>query len=438
LSPKSDEPAKSAIVPVSAESPVSMATPAIPKPVAPRELGTEGRTTAALTDGARRNVEGGRSAGYQDAAGPIVHGRDLARNQAVAQPGDSPAPGSPSSEGTEAADLVSSSAVSGAREPSGEGGQRLLAGETGSQSGKRGQTAAAGQMPMVAGNQELASARLASAVPSTQERDEPDRPGLPRFSSKSLTAHDFAPTNAEKPEHRPSADPVLSHQVHSPGAILATGSGVHSGSRQPSDSQGQPSDSLLDASPLGRDAMSPKSGTAPGSIITVGPASGVSAHETFATIDQNAGIGRPSWVHAGSQHAEAGFEDPDLGWIGVRADMTASGVHAALVPASGEAARVLGGHLTGLNVYLAEQRTRVETLTLSAPEGRDQTTGQGMQQGAGQNPDHGSHAEQQSGVQAGSTAISSTRITGAALPIESAIPLAWAGGSEGGHISVMA
>ena len=46
------------------------------------------------------------------------------------------------------------------------------------------------------------------------------------------------------------------------------------------------------------------------------------------------------------------------------------------------AAEALSGHLAGLNTFLAENRTAIETLTVAAPEGR--STGQGMDHGANQ------------------------------------------------------
>jgi hypothetical protein len=132
--------------------------------------------------------------------------------------------------------------------------------------------------------------------------------------------------------------------------------------------------------------------------------------ETFAALDAESSAGTPSWVHAGTHRAEAGFQDPALGWVGVRADLSGGGVHAALVPGSAEAAVALGGHLAGLNAYLAEQHTPVESLTLAAPEGRpaefgmDQGAGQNMHQnmhqGAGQDSGQGASSGQQSSPQA--------------------------------------
>jgi hypothetical protein len=177
---------------------------------------------------------------------------------------------------------------------------------------------------------------------------------------------------------------------------------------------------------------------------TPGPAS----RETFAALDAGSAGGTPTWIHAGAQRAEAGFQDPALGWVGVRADVGAGGVHAALVPGSADAAQALGGHLAGLNSYLAEQHTPVETLTLAAPEGRwagpagNQGTSQGMDQGsnqgAGQNAGQGGFSEPQS-----NPPLTAPNLTATAIPEVSAqtgsldadVPAARPGGE---HISVIA
>ncbi len=125
--------------------------------------------------------------------------------------------------------------------------------------------------------------------------------------------------------------------------------------------------------------------TARASAATAGP----DAREPFATLDAGEATGRPTWIHAGAQRAEAGFQDPALGWVGVRADTSGGGIHAELVAGSADAAQTLGGHLAGLNAYLAEHQTQVETLTLSSPEsgwtalGSGSGSGDGMQQGTG-------------------------------------------------------
>jgi len=125
--------------------------------------------------------------------------------------------------------------------------------------------------------------------------------------------------------------------------------------------------------------------TARASAATTGPDS----REAFATLDAGGATGKPTWIHAGSQRAEAGFQDPVLGWVGVRADASGGGVHAELVAGSADAAQTLGSHLPGLNAYLAEHQSQVETVTLSSPEGgwtalgSGSSPGGGMQQGTG-------------------------------------------------------
>jgi hypothetical protein len=153
----------------------------------------------------------------------------------------------------------------------------------------------------------------------------------------------------------------------------------------------------------GREATNQAVGSPPG---TGEPA----LRETFAALDSDASPGAPTWTHASAQHAEAGFMDPTLGWIGVRADRSGGGIHAALVPGSAEAAQALGSHLEGLNAYLTAQHTPVESLGMATPErsapgfsgeqapgpGMGQGNGQGAGQDAGQNAQHSAHAEPES------------------------------------------
>lgn len=153
--------------------------------------------------------------------------------------------------------------------------------------------------------------------------------------------------------------------------------------------EGQPPGPVSDASALARDPAGSRAATSAANDSSTGFASGTVNRETFAALDSEAAPGTPTWIHAGAQRAEAGFQDPALGWVGVRADTGAGGVHASLVPGSADAAQALGGHLAGLNSYLAEHHTPIETLTLAAPEGRwagpagNQDASQGMNQGQG-------------------------------------------------------
>ena len=199
----------------------------------------------------------------------------------------------------------------------------------------------------------------------------------------------------------------------------------------------------METSSLARDPASAH-GTAntPATIggSTAGPAP--SPQETFAALDAGSSVGAPSWVHAGGRQAEAGFEDPALGWVGVRADLSGGSVHAALVPGSSEAAQALSGHLAGLSTYLSEQHTAVATVTMAAPgnggieAGPDQSPGQGMNQGMQQNAsergEQSPAAVPQPGVGAGvSSADSATQANG----IDAT---AYARDGRGTHISVMA
>jgi hypothetical protein len=124
-------------------------------------------------------------------------------------------------------------------------------------------------------------------------------------------------------------------------------------------------------------------GTVAGDPDTAGEAS----RNTFSALDAEAGARTPAWLHAGANRAEAGYQDPVLGWVSVRADVGASGIHASVVPASMDAAQALGGHLSGLNTHLAAEHLQVETLTVAAPESRDLDAGMGH--GSSQNTDQG-------------------------------------------------
>ncbi|MGA3082588.1 MAG: hypothetical protein ABSD44_14645 [Terracidiphilus sp.] len=184
-------------------------------------------------------------------------------------------------------------------------------------------------------------------------------------------------------------------------------------------------------------------------------ASGPDSRETFATLDAVNATGKPTLIHAAPQRAEAGFHDPALGWVGVRADTSGGGVHAELVPNSADAAQALGTHLAGLNAYLAERHTPVETLTLSAPESEGtrfasgQNAGQSAGQGAGQGTQQGTGQqtgqEPAQGAESGSTSGPAMKST--ALPLTAAQLSTLfdglersngAGGPGGIHISVMA
>ena len=164
------------------------------------------------------------------------------------------------------------------------------------------------------------------------------------------------------------------------------------------------------------------------------------AKETFAELDLETAAGAPRWIHAAGRQIEAGFEDPALGWVGVKADLSGGSVHAVLMPGTAEAAQVLGAQMAGLSAHLAEQHTQVSTLTLATSDMTSGHTGAGenMQQGAGQNTDSGGSAHTQWSAQVGTATGSdiSRERTGGNDDEREAIMIP--GGTRAAHISVMA
>jgi hypothetical protein len=114
--------------------------------------------------------------------------------------------------------------------------------------------------------------------------------------------------------------------------------------------------------------------------------------ETFTALESGTKIDAagPSPARSGRIQAEVGYQDPTLGWVGVRAEASKGVVHATVLPQSADAAQILSGHMAGLHTYLANNRTPVETLTLATFGGNGehlggQDSGRGLHQGAGQN-----------------------------------------------------
>ena len=168
-----------------------------------------------------------------------------------------------------------------------------------------------------------------------------------------------------------------------------------------------------DASGLVRDpeAMRGTTGTSPGSAeLSSGSTTGSTAREAFAALDADTNSSSPNWIHAGTRRAEAGYQDPALGWIGVRADVSGGGVHATLLPSSSEAAQMLGGHMAGLDAYLAAEHTSVRSLTLTTPEGREPglASGQDLRQGMNQGSGQSGYSEPQPSSRASMAAIATS------------------------------
>jgi hypothetical protein len=182
--------------------------------------------------------------------------------------------------------------------------------------------------------------------------------------------------------------------------------------------------------------------------------------EAFAALDAGTGPATPTWTHAGGRQVEAGFADPALGWIGVRADSSGGAVHASLVPGSSEAAQELGSHMDGLNAYLAEQHTPVASLAMATPgggetshgagqgaghgtnqgahQGANQGTDQGMSQGTGQNGQQQAYSEPESSAGLRVPGVDGQVASGASAHAVAADEPATLQSRAGVHISVMA
>lgn len=154
--------------------------------------------------------------------------------------------------------------------------------------------------------------------------------------------------------------------------------------------------------------------------------------DTFSALDSASPA--PTWIHTGARHAEAGYLDPSLGWVGVRAETQGATLHAAIVPGSPEAAQTLGSHLAGLNAYLAEHHGQAATLTLASPqEGEHAATGQQTSNQDHQQPHNDAPPDS---APPPATAATAVRNSFEESQLAAAIPPAQH--STGGHISVMA
>jgi hypothetical protein len=206
---------------------------------------------------------------------------------------------------------------------------------------------------------------------------------------------------------------------------------------------GQSAVSVADASAMARDLAGERGGAGTAGESARATATGPDTRETFATLDSGSTTGRPTWIHTGSERAEAGYQDPSLGWVSVRADTSGGGVHAEVVAGSADAAQTLGSHMTVLSAYLAEHHTPVETLTVSSPESG--WTGMGSDRGTGGHGAGQQSGQAEQGADAGSASGSySERAT---QPVAAAQLAAMRSGMSGSalstsqrgvHISVMA
>jgi hypothetical protein len=105
------------------------------------------------------------------------------------------------------------------------------------------------------------------------------------------------------------------------------------------------------------------------------------------------------WLKAGSKRAEAGFHDPALGWVTVRAETGPGGVHASILTASQHATQVLDSHIDDLKAHLLGTHAPVQQLTLlrtHEPRLDILPDNLGSQFGPGANPEQKDHHQARS------------------------------------------
>ena len=118
---------------------------------------------------------------------------------------------------------------------------------------------------------------------------------------------------------------------------------------------------------------------------------GTRLEETFTALESGTRVdsGGSNSIRSGRLQAEAGYQDPTLGWIGIRAEASRGMIHATVLSPTPDVAQALSGHMAGLHTHLAENRTPVDTLTFTSLGSNGQhlpchDSGGGMYQGAEQ------------------------------------------------------
>ncbi|HEX4283503.1 MAG TPA: hypothetical protein VHZ28_00325 [Terracidiphilus sp.] len=123
-------------------------------------------------------------------------------------------------------------------------------------------------------------------------------------------------------------------------------------------------------------------------LSAIGPSSDQAPKSVFAALDSDLRAADPVWTHTGANRAEAGFQDPQLGWVRVHAQVDSTGVHATVVPPSDDARQVLSTHMAGLGSYLTAHHSPVDNWILVSAETSQSAGGsiaageQGLNQGS--------------------------------------------------------
>jgi hypothetical protein len=257
-------------------------------------------------------------------------------------------------------------------------------------------------------------ARTATPAPSSQ-----DAPAAPAKTAPSK----FAPieTVTVLPPQPPPSEPMVSNRApiaapetsSLPVASLSAGQAGAAQATAFQNLKAQPAafrtspksaDSGALINPFPAPATDPRGADIRSGQIEAQPAAGsFSSQNTFAALDAAAPSPSSLFTHAGARHAEAGYLDPSLGWVGIRADVSGGALHAAIVPASSQAADILGAHLPALHAYVSQQHGQESTIDMSWQHNTN--TGSGFQQPS-QQDQHASAGDDLKGAMAGSSPAS--------------------------------
>ena len=240
-------------------------------------------------------------------------------------------------------------------------------------------------------NRRLSSALLQDAV---GDATVPSPPGKQNLSDP-MALHSAGSRETEDRPNKASnwkaeATPARLAGVHAPSMHAAQTEPVHFRALE---TQVLAADAIRDSSATVGAGSSAGASTVTPSHMSSSNSAG---KDLFAALDGDRPSLAPSWIRSGTHNAEAGFQDPQIGWVTVRAHAESNGVHAALVPGSMDAAESLASHLSGLSTYLANHHASVQSLTISPAEARwsEQSSAQPMDYGTAE----GSRQERQSGT----------------------------------------
>jgi len=109
----------------------------------------------------------------------------------------------------------------------------------------------------------------------------------------------------------------------------------------------------------------------------------VNGQNPFSELDSSTSSDHICWIHAAPRQVEAGFDDPALGWVSVRADLHGGNVHASVMGSSAESSVALGAELAGLGVHLAERHISLDSLTVATAHAQGMNAGDAMRQDSG-------------------------------------------------------